>query len=723
MEKSRKKCFLAEAQLKDKIARMSLKEKLLELTQYNSFLLVKEGEEKTVTGTSILHGLDTEELWGMGSTLNTRDAEEINALRKERKKRGIEEPIAVMHDVVHGYRTIYPVPLALSCSFDLPLIEDCAQMAATEARYDGIDVTFSPMVDLVRDARWGRVMESAGEDGYYAGEVGKAFIRGYHKGGIAACVKHFAGYGAVEAGREYNTTDISEHSLREYYMRAYRACLDEAPELVMSSFNVLNGVSILGNKQLMVDTLRNEWGFEGVLISDYAIVYDMITQGYCADEDECAQIALDAMLDIEMCSPTYLQSLPKLLEAGKVTMGQVDAAVLRVLKLKNKLGLYENPNRYTDTKKRDEVQLSPAYRALSLRAAEESCVLLKNNGVLPLKNGLVALIGPFACEKAVFGNWGCRGRAEETVSLQEGVEQLLGRKVIVAQGCSGDLLATDASSVPAAVEAAKEAETIIACVGESMYNSGEGHSRTRIELPPVQKELLRALKGLNKPLVVVVFGGRPQAITEEVELADALLYAWQLGSESGNALANLLFGKAVPCGKTVMSFPRATGQCPIYYNHFNTCRPKEGEDVPAVPYISGYDDEVNAPLFPFGYGLSYTQFVYSDFCLSADTMARDGSLMATVRVTNTGGYDGAEVVQWYIRDKFASCVRPVKELKGFDRIFLKAGESRTVQFTVTEEKLKFYTVSGEFKAEIGEFTLFVGGDSRDTLCVDFQLKD
>lgn len=717
------KYFLTEKQLTEKIADMSLKDKLLELTQYNSYLLARKGKEKTVTGTSVLHGLDTEELWGMGSTLNTRDAEEIIALRKEREKRGIKEPVAVMHDVIHGYRTIYPVPLALACSFDLPLIEDCAVMAATEARYDGIDVTFSPMVDLVRDARWGRVMESAGEDPYYAGEVGKAFIRGYHSGGIAACVKHFAGYGAAEAGKEYNTTDISEHTLREYYLRAYRACLDENPEMFMSSFNVLNGVPVLGNRQLMVDTLRGEWGFDGVLVSDYAIVYDMIAQGYCADADECAEVALDAGLDIEMCSPTYLQSVPKLLENGKVTMEQVDAAVLRVLKLKNKLGLYGNPDRYINLTKRDEVQLSPAHRALALKAAEESCVLLKNDGVLPLKTDSVTLIGPFACEKAVFGNWCARGKAEETVSLQEGVEQLLGHKVIVAEGCSGELSASDTSSVSAAVEAAKGAEIIVACVGEPMKNSGEGHSRTRLELPSVQKELLRALKALGKPLVVVVFGGRPQAITEEVELADALLYAWQPGSESGNALANLLFGKAVPCGKTVMSFPRTTGQCPVYYNYLETCRPKKSADVPGMGCITGYDDEMNAPLFPFGYGLSYTRFEYSDFRLSADVIARGGSLTASVRVANTGKYDGAEVVQWYIRDKFASVVRPVKELKGFERVFLKAGEARTVRFTVTEEMLKFYTASGEFKAETGGFTLFAGGNCRDTLCADFTLKD
>lgn len=716
--------FLSEAQLKEKIAKMSLKEKLLQLTQHTSYTLMKAGKEETVTGISKLDGLTPADLWGIGSTLNTRNAEEVNVLRKERKKRGIEEPIAVMLDVIHGYRTIYPVPLALAGSFDLPLIEDCAKMAATEARYDGVDVTFSPMVDLVRDARWGRVMESAGEDPYYAGEVGKAFIRGYHKGDIGACVKHFFGYGAAEAGKEYNTTDISEHSLREYYLRAYRACLDENPEMFMSSFNVLNGLPVLGNKQIMVDTLRGEWGFDGVLISDYGIVCSMIENGYCADESECAKVALDANLDIEMCSPAYLQAIPKLLESGKVTQAQVDAAVLRVLKLKNKLGLYENPNRYTDTKKRDEVQLSPAHRALALKAAEESCVLLKNNGVLPLKTHSVALIGPFACEKAVFGNWGCRGRVEETVSLKEGVEQLLGRKVIVAQGCSSELLATDAGDIPAALEAAKGADTIVACIGEHMKNSGEAHSRTKIELPPVQKELLRALKALNKPLVVVVFGGRPQAITEEVELADALLYAWQLGSESGNALANLLFGKAVPSGKTVMSFPRTTGQCPIYYNRLESCRPKADEGEPAVPpYVSGYDDEVNAPLFPFGYGLSYTHFAYSDLHISADAVARGGSLTASVRVTNTGSCDGAEVVQWYIRDKFASCVRPVKELKGFERIFLKAGEARMVQFTVTEETLKFYTASGEFKAEAGGFTLFAGGNSRDTLCADFTLKD
>ena len=713
-------------ELEKLVSDMSLEEKALQLTQFPAHMLNGD-TDAVITGICNSDKAEDNALWLTGTTLNAQDGERIQSLRKARLERGISDPFLFMFDVIHGYRTIYPVPLAMACTFNLELIEECAYLAATEAKYDGVDATFSPMVDLSRDARWGRVMESAGEDPYLGGEVGKAFIRGYHRGDIACCVKHFAGYGASEAGRDYNTTDISERNLKEYYFRAYRACLDEKPEMFMSSFNLLNGKPLLGHREIMQDMLRGEWGFDGVVISDFGAVNEMRVHGYCATEKECARTAIDNGLDIEMCSLAYAKHLPELVREGVVEEDKVNKAVLRVLEMKNNLGMYENPDRYTDLQKRDSSILSDEARSLVRRAAEESCVLLKNNGILPLKEeAKIALIGPFADEHEIIGSWHAKGRCEESVTVKEGVENLLGRQVECARGCSWKLFEDDESEIQSAVRIAEQSDCIIACVGEHMYYSGEAHSRADIRIPEIQRKLIAELHKLNKPLVLVVFGGRPLAMSEEEKLADAILYVWQPGTEGGNAIANLLYGRANPCGKTTMSFPRSTGQCPIYYNYFKTGRPKS-EDGPAVlggsQYCSGYDDEYNSPLYPFGYGLSYTQFEYSDLKISDEKLERSGKITATVSVKNVGDRDGYEVVQWYLCDKFASIVRPVKELKAYERVFLKAGEEKTVCFEITEETLKFYTDSGEFAAETGAFAVYVGGNSCDCLQCAFELID
>ena len=712
--------------LKKLVSAMSLEEKALQLTQYPVYEL-DESAEAVVTGLCDLGGIDREALWRTGTILNAPNGETVQSIRKTRREKGIADPLPFMLDVIHGYRTIYPVPLAMACTFNLKLIEDCAELAATEARYDGVDVTFSPMVDLGRDARWGRVMEGAGEDPYWSGEVGKAMIRGYHRGGIACCVKHFAGYGAAEAGREYNTTDISERNLREYYLRAYRACLEEQPELFMSSFNLLNGKPILGHKEIMLDLLRKEWGFDGVVISDFGAVEELHEHGYCETGKDCASVALSSGLDIEMGSSVYASYLPELVRTGVVSEEQIDEAVLRVLELKNKLGMYENPERNTDLQKRAEVTLSESGRALSRRAVEEGSVLLKNNGVLPLKeNAKIALVGPFASTREIIGNWAGKGRIEECVTVKEGVEKLIKRAVPYANGCSWKLFDTDEGGVEEAERICAQADCIVACVGEHMMNSGEAHSRADIRIPEIQRKLIAKLHKLKKPLVLVVFGGRPLVLSEIEEFANAILYVWQPGTEGGNGIANLLYGKAIPCGKTVMSFPRSSGQCPIYYNCFSTGRPKKKDKPSALSgeeWRTGYDDEYNSPIYPFGYGLSYTEFLYSDLKLSAAKMKRGGKITASVNLKNVGSSDGYETVQWYIRDLFASVVRPVKELKGYEKVFLKAGEERRISFEITEEMLKYYTDGGEYAAETGAFELFVGGNSRDCLKMNFELVD
>ena len=698
--------------LNSMIASMSLEEKLRQLTQVNAVVL-NQNSDAELTGDAAKLGLSQEDIWGLGSTLNFTYRGESKLIQErfmKKTKNGI--PLMFMADVIHGYRTIFPIPLAMGCSFDTDMAEKCAEMSAVEAKLHGVQVTFSPMVDLVRDARWGRVMETSGEDPWLNGEMGKAFIRGYRKGGIASCVKHFAAYGAAESGKDYNTTEISDHGLREFYLRAYEECMKEKPDMVMSSFNLLNGKPVNAHKELLVDRLRNEWGFDGVLISDYNAIREMRSHGYAENDKECACTAANNEIDIEMCSETYIKYLPQLVQEGRVSEETIDRMLLRVLTLKQKMGLLDDPYVGMDFEKAAEVSLCAQHRALARKAAEQSAVLLKNNGTLPLqKSQKIALVGPFADTQLILGAWRCEGQPEESVTVRQGVEALLGRSVPTAQGCSDELLAQTADGAAQAMEIAKDADAIVVCMGEAMRFSGEGKSRANLEIPQAQLDLLTQLKTLGKPLVCVLFGGRPQVLTQMEGLVDAILCVWQPGTEGGNAVANLLYGEALPGGKLTMAFPRTTGQCPVYYNYCRTGRPKPVDDLEHTAYRCSYVDELNKPLYPFGFGLSYTEFKLSDFVLSADKLCADGSITASITLENVGACAGDEVIQLYIQDHFASMVRPVQELKGYEKVHLLPGEKKVVTFTITKQTLEFYGADGKLVTEPGKFTIMLGNSS------------
>ncbi len=705
--------------INDIIKNMTVQEKARQLTQINASMVAVD-DDATITGDSGNLNITQEDINGIGSVLNFSGAEKAIKMQSEHLNSN-NIPLILMQDVVHGYRTIYPLNIAMGGTFDLELVERCAEMSAVEAKENGVMVTFAPMVDLVRDARWGRVMESIGEDSYLNGLMGRAFIRGFKKGGLAVCVKHFAAYGACEAGKDYNTTEIGEYSLRNYYLKGYEECLKEEPEMVMTSFNLLNGVPVNGHSDLLLELLRDEWGFKGVTISDYNGIREMINHGYCADLKECALVAANNEVDIEMMSSSYIHYLPELIKEGKVSEDKVDKMLERVLKLKDKLGLFENPYGATDVE--NSFKTIPAkHRELARIAAEKSCVLLKNDEILPLnKSDKICIIGPYADEHSIIGNWKCLGKVDESVSVKQGLENLLDYVVPYAIGCSAELDEDDYGKIDDAISIANQCETVIACVGEPSKDAGEGASRSKLSLPDVQIELIKRLHQLNKKLVLVVFGGRPQVLTEVESYANAILYAWQPGTEGGTAIANLLYGKAQPSGKITMSFPRTTGQCPIYYNHFNTGRPKIPDTKDNCKFNSSYRDCLNQPLYPFGYGLTYTQFAMSDIELSAKQLKAGQELKATVSIKNIGKRTGEEVVQLYIRDKFASVVRPVKELKGFEKVKLNPSEEIKVTFNIDENMLKFYSAKGIVESEKGEFEVMIGFNSRDVKSTEFIL--
>ncbi|MNI12935.1 Periplasmic beta-glucosidase precursor [compost metagenome] len=711
------------------VKHMTLEEKIAQLLQLAAPFYDKPGDESEITGPMEELGIKYDTKRAVGSVLGIAGAKKMMAVQKEHlagSRLGI--PLLFMADIVHGFKTIFPIPLAVGCSWDPELAEQSAEIAARESAVSGLHVTFAPMVDLVRDARWGRVMESTGEDPFLNAVFAKAFVQGFQGDNlkedvsrVAACVKHFAAYGLAEGGREYNTVDLSERQLREYYLPAYKAAVDAGVEMVMTSFNTVNGIPATGNRSLMRGLLRDEWGFDGVVISDWAAIKEIIAHGAAEDEKEAAFKAISSGVDIDMMTTSYVNHLPELVAEGLVDEALIDEAVLRILVLKEKLGLFENPMRGADPELERQIVYSLEHRTVSQRLAEKSSVLLKNDGVLPLQAGQrVALIGPFAASGDILGWWSWQGSQETAVQLGESMQKVSGApgNVVISEGCSIDTI-TEAG-LAEAVKAAAAAEIIVLALGEASEMSGEGGSRSDIRLPAAQLELVREMKKLGKPVVAVLFNGRPLDLHGVYDEADAVLEAWFPGSEGGAALADILYGKVNPSGRLSMSFPYSVGQIPVYYNAYNTGRPKPVEHTDNR-YISQYIDIPNEPLLPFGFGLSYTTFAYEGFSLSSDRMSADRPLEARVTVTNTGSMAGTETVQLYIRDMSGETVRPVKELKDFRQVQLLPGESRDVVFQIEESQLRYYHSDLTVSSDPGMFTVYVGASSRDTQSATFRL--
>jgi beta-glucosidase len=715
-------------QLQALLGRMTLEEKTAQLLQLTGAFYEGFQEKALLTGPMEELGISEEVVNASGSALNLSGAETIMRVQDtylNQSRLGI--PLLFMADIIHGYKTIFPIPLAMGCSWNPELAGQGAEIAAREAAVSGVHVTFGPMADLVRDPRWGRVMESTGEDPYLNSLFARAMVRGYQGSGlpmdterIAACVKHFAAYGAPEGGREYNTVDMSERQLREYYLPAYRAAVEEGAELVMASFNTVNGIPASGNERLMRGILRKEWGFDGVVISDWASIREMVAHGAAADDKEAALRAIRAGLDIEMMTPCYVHYLPELIREGQVSEAWIDEAVLRILRLKNRLGLFEAPHRAADPVREPAVLLAPEHRRTAYELAVESCVLLKNErSTLPLApEAKLALIGPYAESRDILGWWSCIGDPADAVPLGEALAGRLGGGQLALASCG--IHEVTPQELEGALTAAAGADVLVLALGEAADMSGEGAARTDIRLPQAQLELVRRLAELGKPMAAVLFNGRPLDLTGLYETADAVLEAWFPGTEGGPAIADLLLGRREPSGRLSMSFPRSVGQIPVHYNRYNTGRPyKPGRDEER--YVSKYLDCPNDPLLPFGFGLSYTEFRYGELLLDRDRLAADEHLTVRVAVTNTGARPGVETVQLYIRDVAAECVRPVRELKAFTRLVLAPGQSAAAVFTISEEHLRYHHSDLTYSSDPGQFRVYVGGNSRDTREAAFSL--
>lgn len=707
---------------------MTLKEKIGQLLQLTPFFF-KEDARGEITGPMEELGINSTEIYTAGSVLGIAGAEEAIAIQKDYLEKNEKKiPLIFMADIIHGCRTIFPVPLAIGCSWDKTMAEKVARISAKEASASGIHVTFSPMVDLVRDPRWGRVMESTGEDTFLNSEFARAFVRGYQgedvskKDSMAACVKHFAAYGAAEGGRDYNTVDISERVLREHYLPAYKAAIEEGCKTIMTSFNVVNSIPSSGNQWLLRDVLREEWSFHGVVISDWGAVIELIPHGVAEHKKEAAEKAIKAGVDMEMMTSCYVQNLEELLEEEKIDIHIIDEAVLRILKLKVELGLFGNPYKGADPKKEEELFLCEEHRKAAREVAAASMVLLKNENTLPFSKEIkkVAIIGPYAEEHSILGPWAWQGKFEDAISLKEGIINKLGEsKVLVSKGC-GIEDGTD-EEIKAALEVASEADVVILALGEASQMSGEGGSRASIRIPGRQEELTNKILELKKATAVILFNGRPLDIKELHDKAPAILEAWFPGTEGGNAIADILFGDKNPSGRLSMSFPYTVGQIPVYYNSFNTGRPKLTEDS-HERYSSHYLDIPNAPLLHFGFGLSYTEFSYSGFKLDKAILTADTSIYASVKVKNIGQVPGEETVQLYIRDLVGSVVRPIKELKGFRKVYLEAEEELEIVFEIKESMLSFYHSDLTFKSEDGKFEAMVGPNSKDLETLEFCLE-
>ena len=685
--------------------------------------------------------LTDEKMAQVGSILSLTGAEWTRKVQEEHLKNNrLNIPLLFMADIINGYKTVFPIPLAQGCTFDPDLVRQLAEAAAREGAAAGVHVTFSPMADLVRDPRWGRVMESTGEDPYLNGIMAEQMVKGYQgddlkeEGRLAACVKHFAGYGAPLGGREYNQVELSERTLLEDYLPAYEKAVRAGARLVMSSFNTLERVPSTGNRKLMREILRGKMGFQGVLISDYAAVKELIAHGLAENEAEAARLALEAGVDIDMMSRCYSDFLCGQIERGEVAQELLDEAVLRVLELKNDLGLFENPFKDGSPEKEKELLLCEKHRSLAQKAAEESFVLLKNEeNMLPLsKEETTAFIGPFGEEKGLLGAWALFADREDTVTVKEGVERLCPGQ-IWAKGCEilepgqkwlrGYIPITEETwkqtaetaeeKIKEAVEAAGRADRVVLLLGEQELESGESGSCGHIGLPPFQMKLLKAVAQVNSNLILVVFSGRPLILTEACAYAKAVLFAWMPGTQGGPAVANVLYGCSNPSGKLTETFPYHMGQIPVYYSDFATGRPQ----------MPGYIDIPKEPLYPFGYGLSYTEYAYSPVKLDQKVLdSQTDVIHASVRVKNTGSMEGREAVQLYIQDVKGSVSRPVRQLKGFQKIRLAPGEEKEVRFEIREEMLRFWTIDMEYRSEPGRFRVWIGTDSRTENGEEFYLR-
>lgn len=636
-------------------------------------------------------------------------------------------PLIFALDVVHGYKTISPVPLAESCSWDMDLIEKSARVAAEEATASGIQWTFAPMVDIARDPRWGRVMEGSGEDPYLGSAIAKARVRGFQGTDLsayntmAACAKHFVGYGAAEGGRDYNTVDISKQRLRELYLPPFSAAADAGVATFMNSFNEVMGVPATGSTYLVRDILKGEWNFPGVVVSDWGSVAELIPHGVAEDKCDAAQLAVTAGCDMDMEGYCYVSSLEKLVREGVVSESLIDDAVRRILRLKFDLGLFDDPYRYCDAEREKAEILSAEHRKVVREMACKSIVLLENReGILPLDNRCknIGIVGPLADNPDdMLGSWCARGDGKDAIGILQGIKQAVGKGVRIryAKGC--EIEGDDRSGFSEAVQVAENSDVVIVCVGENRFMSGEAASRTRLTLPGVQRELLKAIKETGKPIVLLLSNGRPLVLDWEKENIGTIVECWQLGSEAGNAIADVLFGKYNPSGKLTMSFPYNEGQIPVYYNAKSTGRPY----VPNVRYVTRYLDCPNVPLYSFGYGLSYTRFEYGELKLDKDTMFPGEKLRIDVSVANVGNYDGEETVQLYIRDVCSKITRPEKELKGFKKVFLKKGERTDISFELSLADLEYVLADGSRESDPGSFEVFVGGNPDEVKKAEFIL--
>lgn len=729
---------MTQDKLLDLLNDMTLEEKICQLLQVAGNFYDKDS---LITGGLDYFKITDREKELAGSILSISGAEKLIKLQDElMEKQPHHIPQVFMLDIINGYETIYTVPLGLGASFNPKIAEDLTEMAAREGAAAGLHVTFSPMADLCRDSRWGRVMESTGEDSYLNGLMAAAMVKGYQgddvkeKGRLAACVKHFAGYGGAEGGRDYDNVELSERTLRDEYLPAYKEAIDAGVKLVMTSFNTLNHVPSTGNKWLMRDVLRNEMGFEGVLISDYGALNEMIAHNIAKDETQAAELSIKAGVDMDMMSLCYVHGLKALVEEGKIDESLIDESVLRILNLKNELGLFENP--YKDASAEDEkkIILCKEHRELAKNAAIESFVLLENSeNILPLdieSEEKVAFIGPYINEKRVYGSWAFPKSEDGIVTIKQGVENLEKKSnTLFSKGSQvlsfsrefrdGTKVVYDPSIKEAllkeAIETAKSADKVVLCIGEHSHFTGEASSRVSLTIPDEQMELIREVSKVNSNIITLVFAGRPIELDEIRKLSKAVMMVWFPGTETGNAIAEVLWGKAEPKGRVPMSFPYSAAQMPCYYNRFVTGRPNDG--TLNQHFVNGYIDQIDKMLYPFGYGKTYTNFEYSNVSLSGGAegdgskLSKDCPVTASVTVKNAGMLPGTETVQLYVADLYGSVVRPRRQLRGFKKVTLNPGECQNVSFEVNEEMFRFYNIDMEYVSEPGDIKIFIGKDS------------